>query len=209
MVKDLIKKLNELKKSSVKKEVEKKQQQFKKMLNNSDEKVFNELCFCLMTANFNAKKAIEIQEKMENDFNSASEEKLAEKLKKHGHRFPNMRAHFISQAQKHKCGLIEKIKSFKSGKSAREWLSENVKGLGMKESSHFLRNIGFTDVAIIDFHIVDILVENKMINEPKTITKKVYLEIEKVLEKLGKKAKLNLSKLDLYLWYLETGKILK
>jgi N-glycosylase/DNA lyase len=91
----------------------------------------------------------------------------------------------------------------------REWLVNNVKGLGMKESSHFLRNIGYKDLAIIDFHIVDLLEREKLIERPKTITPKKYLEIEQILAELGKKTNLNLAELDLYLWYLETGKILK
>jgi N-glycosylase/DNA lyase len=91
----------------------------------------------------------------------------------------------------------------------RDWLVKNVKGLGMKESSHFLRNVGYKDLAIIDFHIVDLLEREKLIERPKTITPKKYLEIEETLTKLGEKTSLNLAELDLYLWYLETGKILK
>ena len=88
---------------------------------------------------------------------------------------------------------------------------ENVKGLGFKEASHFLRNIGYKNLAIIDFHIVDILAGNKMIDKPKnrSLTRKRYLEIESVLRKLGEKTKLSQAELDLYLWYMETGKILK
>ena len=90
----------------------------------------------------------------------------------------------------------------------REWLVKNVKGLGMKEASHFLRNIGFKDLAIIDFHIVDILVENKIINKPKNLNKE-YIKIEEKLRGIAKKVKLSLAELDLYLWYMETGKVLK
>ncbi|MCK4901793.1 MAG: hypothetical protein KAS76_00435 [Thermoplasmatales archaeon] len=76
-------------------------------------------------------------------------------------------------------------------------------------NSHFLRNVGFDDYAIIDFHIIDILVDNKLIEKPKTLTKKKYLEIEDLLRKLAKETNLTLAELDLYLWYMETGKILK
>ena len=79
----------------------------------------------------------------------------------------------------------------------------------MKEASHFLRNIGFSNYAIIDFHIIDLLVKEKLITRPKTLTPKRYLEIESILETLAKKTKLSLGELDLYLWYMETGKILK
>ena len=43
----------------------------------------------------------------------------------------------------------------------------------------------------------------------KVLKRKEYCEIESVLEELGKKVNLNLAELDLYLWYLETGKVLK
>jgi N-glycosylase/DNA lyase len=41
------------------------------------------------------------------------------------------------------------------------------------------------------------------------MTKKKYLEIEEILKKIGDRLNLNMAELDLYLWYLETGKILK
>ena len=101
------------------------------------------------------------------------------------------------------------MKHSKSEADLREWIVKNVKGLGYKESSHFLRNIGFQDYAIIDFHIVDLLVKHDLIEKPKTMTKSKYLEIEKILKEIGEKLELNMAQLDLYLWYLETGKVLK
>jgi N-glycosylase/DNA lyase len=41
------------------------------------------------------------------------------------------------------------------------------------------------------------------------MTKKRYLEIEAVLKKIAEKLDMSLAELDLYLWYLETGKVLK
>jgi len=41
--------------------------------------------------------------------------------------------------------------------SARLWLVRNVRGLGMKAASHFLRNLGSTELAIIDTHILKYL----------------------------------------------------
>ncbi|MFX0023913.1 MAG: N-glycosylase, partial [Candidatus Hermodarchaeota archaeon] len=90
-----------------------------------------------------------------------------------------------------------------------DWLVKNVKGIGYKEASHFLRNIGYTEYAIVDFHIVDLLVKHNFIEKPKTMTKSKYLEIEKILKSIGSELELNMAELDLYLWYLETGKILK
>jgi N-glycosylase/DNA lyase len=40
---------------------------------------------------------------------------------------------------------------------AREFLINNVHGLGFKTASHFMRNMGYTDFAIIDSHIIKFL----------------------------------------------------
>lgn len=175
----------------------------------SDKKIFLELCFCILTANFNAKKAIEIQEKIGDKFLSLDEKELEKELKKLGHRFPKTRARYIIKARKYKNLLKKIIENFKDEKMLREWLANNIKGVGYKEASHFLRNIGFKNLAIIDFHILEFLEKNKIIKRPKSLSKKKYLEIENILSEIGKKLNLNLAELDLYLWYMETGKILK
>jgi len=36
-----------------------------------------------------------------------------------------------------------------------------------------------------------------------------YLEIENLLREIAKETNLHLGELDLYLWYMETGKVLK
>ena len=103
--------------------------------------------------------------------------------------------------------IIQKIKD---ERTAREWLVNNVKGLGYKEASHFLRNVGYNNVAILDRHILNLMVENKLLKEkPKTLNKKLYLDIENKLELLAKKLGLNLAELDFYMWYLKTGEVLK
>lgn len=200
--------IENLKKSPIKEVVDKRMKEFEAFGNKKQDEVFSELCFCLLTANFQAEKCIQIQAEMSRDFEVIPKEELAKKLKQIGHRFWPQRAERIVEARDCKtelCSLVFK----KSGKDMRDWLVKTVKGLGMKESSHFLRNVGYRDLAIIDFHIVDLLEREKLIERPKTITPKKYLEIEEVLAKLGKEANLNLAELDLYLWYLETGKILK
>jgi len=205
---ELINQIQKLKNSPIKEVVDNRMKEFESFGSEKKEKVFSELCFCLLTANFQAEKCIKIQHEMARDFEIIPQQELAKKLKEIGHRFWPQRAERIIEARDCKtelCSLVFKT----SGKEMREWLIKNVKGLGMKESSHFLRNVGYKDLAIIDFHIVDLLEREGLIERPKTITPKKYLEIEEVLAKLSKEAKLNLAELDLYLWYMETGKILK
>jgi len=145
---------------------------------------------------------------MGNQFLFLKEEDIAKKLKEFGHRFPNNRAKYIAESTKHN-DILKNLVCHSKDTEIREWLVKNVKGLGFKEASHFLRNIGFENLAIIDFHIIDLLVEHNLIKKPKSINKKRYLEIENSLKKIAKETNLTLAELDLYLWYMETGKILK
>lgn len=203
----LVKDINNLKKTDIKKVIDTRIMGFKQI--KDPKNIFKELCFCLLTANYSAEGGIRIQKEINNGFFTLSEAKLAQKLRSLGYRFPNIRAKFIVEARKHKQTLKQTLKSFKDDKEARDWLVQNIKGLGFKEASHFLRNIGYENCAIIDFHIVDLLEKHKLAERPKTITKKKYLEIEDVLKKIGDKTNLNLAELDLYLWFKETGKVLK
>ncbi|MHA1238275.1 MAG: N-glycosylase/DNA lyase [Candidatus Odinarchaeia archaeon] len=207
----LLKSVEALKKSEVKDLIDTRLNEFKENGRKSSEEIFKELCFCILTANFNAEKSIKIQEAIDNGFLALSECELAEKLRELGHRYPNTRAKYIVEARKYKNMLNNISESFTNLNNIRDWLVSNVKGLGYKEASHFLRNIGYTEFAIIDFHIIDILVKYKLIKKPKTLSKRKYLEIEELLKKIADAddLNLNLAELDLYLWYMETGKVLK
>ena len=204
----LLSRVEELKRSSVRARVESRLREFRELgLKGSDE-IFKELCFCILTANFDAEKSIRIQEEVDEGFLSLSEEELAETLRRFGHRYPRKRAEYIVEARKLKDSLNNIVGSL-DGESAREWLVKNVRGIGYKEASHFLRNVGYTDLAIIDYHILDLLVKYRLIEKPRTMTRRRYLEIEGILKRLADRLNVNLAELDLYLWYLETGKMLK
>ncbi len=202
----LLKLISDLKKTEVKKLVDKRIKEFEQLSKKQDKEKFKELCFCLLTANSSAEKCIQIQNRLGNNLLTLSKLELSKKLKTLGYRFPNKRAEYISEARKHS---IKHLLSHNNEKEIRECLVKNIKGLGYKEASHLLRNLGYKNLAIIDFHIVDVLVKNKLIKKPKSLTKQKYLEIEDLLDKIAKKSNLNLAGLDLYLWYLETGKVLK
>lgn len=206
---ELNKRINSDKKGAVGKEVNRKIKEFRKFRRASCDGLFSELCFCLLTANCSAENCIRVQKEIGGGFIKLSEKKLAAKLKKAKYRFPNKRAEYVVCAREKKEELKKLIDSEKDCRIIREWLIKNIRGLGMKEASHFLRNTGFGDVAIIDFHIIDILAAHKIIDKPENLSKKRYLEIEKRLEKIAQKTDLSLGELDLYLWHMETGKILK
>jgi N-glycosylase/DNA lyase len=196
-------------KEEIRKVVEERLVEFRRLRNEgSCEEIFSELSFCILTANYSAEGGIAIQKAVGNGFLYLQKNELTDILKRMGHRYPEKRAEFIVKNRPLLETICKMIRTG-SGKKLREWLVENVHGIGMKEASHFLRNVGFSDVAIIDFHILNLLEKYGIIKKPKTLTKKKYLEIEEALEKIASEVGIGLDALDLYLWYMETGKVLK
>ncbi|MHA1671858.1 MAG: N-glycosylase/DNA lyase [Promethearchaeota archaeon] len=206
---ELIKTINILKISEVAKIINMRIKEFATFQEKSIQIIFREMCFCIMTANCGAEKCIEIHDRMEYDFLILDRIQLAEKFKECGYRYPNIRSSYIIEARDYITDLEKILNQSNQNNSLREWIVEHIKGLGYKEASHFLRNIGHKNYAIIDFHIIDILVKYRLIEKPKTLTKRKYIEIEHILREMGEKLNLSLAELDLYLWYLETGKVLK
>jgi N-glycosylase/DNA lyase len=201
--------VNGLKNSEVGEQVENRMKEFSYFRNASSEEVFLELCFCFMTANFQAKKSWEIQRELGSKFWELDEIELQQELKRLGHRFWPQRGTRIFEARWLKDSIRDELGKHNSELEMREWIVKNLKGLGMKEASHFLRNIGYTNVAIIDKHIINLLVIENLIERPKALSPKKYIEIENILKELADKTNTNLGELDLYLWYEQTGKILK
>lgn len=205
-MKNLVRNINKLKKTEVKEKIDKRIKQFKNLNKKGNKEWFSELCFCLLTANWKAKGSISLQKELCKDgFFSFSQKKLESFLKKRGHRFWPQRAERICLARKN----IDIKNIIRKHPEPREWLVKNIKGLGYKEASHFLRNVGYEDYAILDRHIMKILEDNNIIQAPKTLTKKRYLDAEQKLKQVGKKVNLSQAELDLYLWYMKTGEILK
>lgn len=205
---ELLQQIQFLKHSNIGNQVNKRTQEFKAVNKHSTNDLFKELCFCILTANFNAERGIHIHQQLSACFQFDTKEALERKLRTCGYRFPHTRAAYITEAASYKDELQTKILML-SGEELRSWLVKSIKGLGYKEASHFLRNIGFDDYAIIDSHILDVLQRYHVMTKPKTLTKKKYIEIEKILRDIAQQADLTLAELDLFLWYMETGKILK
>ena len=208
-MRDLLRCIVDVEHGETKKKVDQRMKEFAKVGRGSSKELFKELCFCILTANYTAEGGIRIQKSIGNGFLTLTSAQLARRLRELRYRFPNVRAKYIVDARKYAPVLKKRLDSFDSVAEKRAWLVKHVKGLGYKEASHFLRNIGHTDVAIIDFHIIDFLVRHKQIEKPKTLTPRKYIEAENVLKKVAAKLGTNLGELDLYMWYCETGKILK
>ncbi len=176
----------------------------------SDEEIFAELVFCILTPQSKAQSCWKTVENLlnKNLLLKGNEDQISEELNRV--RFRYKKAEYIIEARKHfPIGI--KINEFDDVYSAREWLVQNVKGMGYKEASHFLRNIGFgEELAILDRHILKNLNSLEVIEEiPRSLPKKKYFEIEKKMKKFSEKVKIPMSHLDLVLWYKETGEVFK
>ena len=105
-----------------------------------------------------------------------------------------------------------KLHGFNSAIERRDWLvrEKGIKGLGYKEASHYLRNIGFSGYAILDKHVLNCLAELKIIDDPKPPnTRSRYLKVEEKLKQLTVMTQIDFDELDLVLWSMKTGVILK
>jgi N-glycosylase/DNA lyase len=197
----------------VKRMVEERMSEFRHVHEQNTWKWYEELVYCLLTAYSSAvmgQKCVDSL-KIYGKLSSGSLEEVNACLVEGGHRFAKVRSKYIYDTR----SLAPKIKSivegFNDSRSAREWLVKNVKGLGWKEASHYLRNVGYFDLAIIDRHIMSNMREHGLIDEDgsKGLTKKRYLKYERILQKVSSNLAMPLGELDLYLWYRKTGKVLK
>ncbi len=183
----------------------------------SDDDIYAELIFCIFTPQSNAVICWNTVKKLreKNLLYSINKDLLINELK--GVRFRNNKAGYVIKARNdffdsaNNFTLKNTIDEISDIISKREWLVKNVKGYGYKESSHFLRNIGYGDnIAILDRHILKNLLNNKVITEiPKSLTRKKYMEIENKMITYSKKINIPIQHLDLVFWYSAKKEIFK
>jgi N-glycosylase/DNA lyase len=190
--------------------------EFREILRNSDNDVFAELCFCLLTPQSSAKTCWAAVSRLKERSLLMKGNASEIQLQLNDVRFGDSKAKYIVEARDlfTKDGdlyLKSHLNSFANLFELREWMVENVKGLGYKEASHFLRNVGLgEEFAILDRHILRNLKRLGVIPEvPVSITKKRYLEIEEKLRGFSREIGIPLADLDLLFWSRETGWIFK
>lgn len=210
----LVERVNELRRNPrVKRMVEDRMEEFRQVHEMDTYKWYEELVYCLLTAYASAVMGQKCVDALclDNVLLEGSEDYIRRVLVETGHRFPNKRSEYIYNTRTLAPVIKETIQGFHDSKEARKWLVKNVKGLGWKEGSHYLRNIGIFDLAIIDRHILNNLREFELLEEDgkKGLTRKRYLAIEELLDVVAEKLRLEPGELDLYMWYRKTGKVLK
>ncbi len=190
--------------------------EFREILNHNDNDVFAELCFCLLTPQSSAKTCWAAVSRLRERSLLLKGEANEIQPQLNDVRFGDSKARYIVEARDlftkdGRLYLKSHLSSFTNRFELREWMVENVKGLGYKEASHFLRNVGLgEEFAILDRHILRNLKRLEVISEvPVSITRKRYLEIEEKLRRFSREIGIPLADLDLLFWSRETGWIFK
>jgi N-glycosylase/DNA lyase len=182
----------------------------------SDERLWEELVYCIFTAGASARMGLRSVERVRPLLAAGTHDELAGALAG-SHRYPRSRSGYVVVTREHlgeSCGmrLRERLESFTDPAERRDWLARerNIKGLGYKESSHYLRNVGYRGYAILDKHILRCLAELGVVESPDPpTTRSRYLAAEGKLREFARRAGIDFDELDLVLWSMKTGEILK
>jgi len=211
--------ITELKRDYRKKKpaIEKRLKEFREVYTRGDRVLFEELCYCILTAGSSARMGMRTVEALRDLLHTGSEKELQQRAKEHRVRFSHVRPSYIFRTReylKDACGMKLRVllESFDSSTERRDFFAKNkaIKGLGYKEASHFLRNIGFPGYAILDKHILNSLREMGVITKKmRPTTRAGYLAIEKRLQQFAEEIGIDMDHLDLLLWSRKTGEILK
>jgi len=182
----------------------------------TEEGIFKELVFCIFTPQSKAKVCWPCVQDLCSKGMLLKGDKavISEAIKMV--RFRHHKAGYLVLARnlfasEGRLSIKPRIRSFSDIFKLREWLVKNIKGIGYKEASHFLRNIGMGEnIAILDRHILRNLKNIGIISKiPPTVSKKVYFETENKMRKFSRQIKIPLNHLDLLFWYKQTGEIFK
>ena len=203
---------------NIRSRIEERLDDYRKIWRDGDNKdIFCELAFCILTPQSKARNAWKaISELRDNNllFTGSEEEMLPFLNIVRFNRTKAKNLYILRKQMTDENGkFITKdfFSTFNSAFEMREWIVKNIRGMSYKEASHFLRNVGFgQELAILDRHILKNLVALDVIKEiPKTVTPKLYKEIEEKLKEYCKQIDIPMENIDLLLWYLEAKDIFK
>jgi N-glycosylase/DNA lyase len=189
-----------------------KSQQIKSRLTSfkslNEKQKFQEFQFCLLTPQSSAQRcwqAVEEISKIKNPSLPQITKILSAKT-----RFHNTKAKRILDSKSNYKKIRTKLSS-DNILELRNHLAKNVDGYGLKEASHFLRNIGKSNsqIAILDRHILKNLHGLGLISEPKINSPKHYLEVEQIFLAFADRMRISADELDLHWWSQENGEVFK
>jgi N-glycosylase/DNA lyase len=180
-----------------------------------DRRIFEELSFCILTSAVGPKVGAKSLDAIKDILLEATPEEIEERLKG-VHKYPE-KAYYIAFTRdylKRDYGLKmrEIVNSFKDPLERREFfaLNKDIKGLGLTQASHFLRNIGLKGYAILDRNVVRSLYDLGVLESPKPpTTKKKYIDAESKMKEFAEELGMSIEELDMVLWSMKTGHIPK
>lgn len=167
---------------------------------------------CLLSSGWNYEKALKASNLFVQEFPSSQTPPSEKELEKFlssariRHRFP------VSKAKQLHSSIV-RLNSFpsdflfeatnqKEERIVREVVQKRFSGLGYKQTSMFLRNIGAaTSLAVIDAHIIWYL-EVALGVKSGNITKKRYIELEDIVRDLSDRFEIEMNYFDIILWVL-------
>jgi N-glycosylase/DNA lyase len=184
----------------------------------SDARLWEELVYCIFTAGASAHMGLNAIDAVRSLLLDGEPEEMTQVLREAGaHRFPVARPRYIVTTRNYfrvnfGMALRERLRSFSDPFERRDWLAQEkqIKGLGYKESSHFLRNVGVKGHAILDKHVMRCLAEMNIVDTARPpANRRKYLEVEQEFRRFAQQIKVDFDELDLVLWSIKTGEILK
>ena len=173
---------------------------------------FYELVYCLLTPQSSAVNAAKAVRLLRNNHFHQSDVNPEPLLYQDDFyiRFHRTKAKHLLAIKEQFLSIRRELSNGSSSVQLREWLVKNVNGIGWKEASHFLRNIGHRNLAILDRHILKNLVRLGVLRQlPTTLTAKQYKAIENKFQQFSRDMRIPMDELDLLFWSMETGEILK
>ena len=173
---------------------------------------FYELCYCLLTPQSKAANAdIVVKQLQEIDFQHRGGDVVhLLRAPQHYIRFHNQKARRLELARSAWADWTALLDDDRPVRDRRDALAGAVNGFGLKEASHFMRNVGFRGLGIIDRHLLTYLVRTGIYAKPPQITTpRRYHAVERRFSRFADRGGYDMDELDLFFWSEMTGFILK
>lgn len=161
----------------------------------TEEEIFYNLCFAILASQTTFKSNIKVTKQLteigfyKNDIDMPLLQEIVRPT-----RFFRQKTYRLLKAKQQFDEILDVVLGPEDSFTKRNKLVKMVNGIGMKAGSHFLRNLGHTDLAIIDTHVL------KYLGRSMPKNKREYLEIENEFAKLAKDKGLTSAELDAIVW---------
>jgi N-glycosylase/DNA lyase len=190
--------------------------------NLTEEELWHELCFCILSSNVHYETAysalLQLRTKRLIETSGCSLKLIATELRRpiylprrkdgsfRRYRFSRRRACDIVRARRYVYQMIGGVRKLlertDNAYEMRDFLAGNVPGLGLKEASHFLRNVKFSDsLAIIDSHVAHYIKTSfPEVQNVDHFAHRTYLEFERLMQNVAASHNMSLAVLDMAIW---------